>query len=135
MCAMGLSLASFDFGREVRLADADISLASDVFASFAIQGFVARLRCAETVDVAVVHAERRCDQYRIVNFQVACALAASVGDVFLRHLLAVLLYFGGDHQQGLQLVRNIRMPKIGFDSLYQILVIVRCAAAIAPWMV
>ena len=53
----------------------------------------------QTVDVAVVHAERRGDQHRVVDLQIGGALFAGRGDQFGSDLAARLLYGARDVQR------------------------------------
>ena len=60
----------------------------------------------EPVDVAVVHAERRGDQHRVVDLDVGRALPARVLHVLGRDGAAVVLHLRGDREQRTQLVAD-----------------------------
>lgn len=81
-----------DLGRKILFADVDVSLASDTLASFTIHRFVSRLRCGKAVNIAVEHAERRCDEHCVMNLEIGCAQVASACDRLCRDLLATPLY-------------------------------------------
>src|SRR6185437_1421645 len=77
-----------------------------------IHGFVAGLPCVQTIDVAVVHAERSGDQHRVMDFEIGCAEGASLGYVFGGDALAALLHFACDCEQRLELGGDCRFLKI-----------------------
>src|SRR5580704_14634081 len=60
-----------------------------------------RLKCRKPIDVAVVHAERRRDQHRVVNLFVGRAVLPGARNIFARDLLAALLHLAGNGEQRL----------------------------------
>ena len=59
----------------------DVSLASHPLAHFVVDPLVGRREGRQTIDVAVVHAERGGDEHRVVNLDVGGALGPGAGDV------------------------------------------------------
>jgi hypothetical protein len=57
--------------------------------------------CRQTVDVPVVHAKRRGDEDRIVNFMIGRSRAARPFDIGGLYVLSALLYLARDCQQRL----------------------------------
>ena len=107
---------------EVLFAYRDISVAGHAAAALAIEGFVVGLVGAETVDIAVVHAEGRGDQHGIVNLNFGCAMLARGFDIGTGDQLAILLDLTRNDQQRLELGADVGLREVGLDLLHQRLV-------------
>jgi hypothetical protein len=64
---------------------------SDPLPNFLIHARILRLPCGQAIHMAVVHAERRGDQNRIVDFLVGRATLPGLFDILRRDVLAALL--------------------------------------------
>src|ERR1700691_4861921 len=80
-----------------------VPMLGKVLAHFGVHGFIPRLPCAQAVDVAVVHAEGRGNQHRVVNLDIGGALLFRPRNVVRADTLAILLYLAGNRQQSFQL--------------------------------
>jgi hypothetical protein len=96
-------------GSQVFPAHSHVPLQRRLLASLPIQLFLARLPRIEPIDVPVIHTKRRRDQNRIVYLHIRRAL-----HVGRSHLLAALLHLRCNHQQRLQLLRDLRRLKSAF---------------------
>jgi hypothetical protein len=85
-----------------------VALFDEAFPVFAIHGRVGGRPGGQAIDVAVVHAESRGDQYGVVNLLIRCATLPCTSDITFGNPLATFLHLASDGQQGLQLVRNRR---------------------------
>ena len=88
----------------------------------------------ESVDVAVVHAERRGDEHGVVDFPVGRSLGARALDVRSGDVLAALLHLTGDREQGLELWRDrrrLRIRRHGVDDGVVAVMMMRRRRAVA----
>src|SRR5687768_17510021 len=84
------------FGWPVGLAEPHVAVRGQALAHRVVGGRIRGREGGEAVDVAVVHAEGRGDEHRVVNLHVGGAVGARLCDVVRGDLLAALLYLARD---------------------------------------
>lgn len=90
-----------------------------------------RLPGGQPVNVAVIHAECRCNQHRVVNLGIRCSLLAGGIHSGACHVLSSTLHLPRNDQQSLQLFRNVRFIEFNvdlFDRFAAAQVAGRCSA-------
>jgi hypothetical protein len=130
----GAPSAFHRLGREIGLAYTHITIARHHLTALPIHGFIARLYGCQAVQIAVVHAQGRCDHNGVMDLDICCAQAARVRHIFCCNVLASALHFACDDKQGFQLCRYRSVLKVSLTRRTSSSSPSRCAAAMAPWI-
>src|SRR5215469_7951944 len=104
-----------------------------VLSHLRIHAGIARLPRVESIHIAVVHAERRRNENRIVNLQIGRAFAPGSVYVFRGYEFAVALHLARDCQQCFQLWRHRRAFEVRLYLAYYVVSaqVTGCSRAVA----